>query len=189
MSSKVQEQRFAALFNIFDVTGDGNIKAEDFETAFAPISEALADDAEATKKFNKVIRRCYLSLKIFADTDKNKSINKEEWLSWSEGFAASLAENEGKEIPQKYHHFTDAIFTSISPELYNASSETTNIREITTKEYSEWFTLMKLKGDAYEIYKSIDTDGKDSITTKEFEAALVAFFRGDADAPQVFGIL
>lgn len=187
MSGTTQNDRFTALFNIFDTTGDGNIKEEDFAKAFAPISDALASyNAEAAEKFNKSLRRCYLSLKVFADTDKDKAVNQEEWLAWANGFAADLKENNT--ITKNYHHFTDAIFTSISPELDENDGEL-NRREITSKEYAEWFSLMNLNGSASEIFTAMDTNGKDSITKDEFEAALMAFFSGDENAPQVFGEL
>lgn len=189
MSGGTQEQRFTALFKIFDTTGDGNIKEEDFAKAFAPISDALASyDTVAAEKFNSSLRRCYLSLKVFADTDKDKAVSQEEWLAWANGFAADLKENNA--ITKNYHHFTDAIFTSISPELNDESGESElNRREITSKEYAEWFSLMNLNGSASEIFASMDTNGKDSITKDEFEAALMAFFSGDENAPQVFGAL
>lgn len=167
MLTDSQKAAFEHLFAVLDATNSGELQEEDFVKLFQGdvISDALEDGA----------RRLYLSLRIFSDTDKNRSVSKEEFLNWATDFAKEAAES--KEISKKYHHFTDAIFAAIT------RNEDINVSR---SEYANWFNAFSLKGDSDAVFAKLDSNGSGMMSKDEFAARVLEYVSGDATKPGYF---
>ncbi|MEI6412542.1 MAG: EF-hand domain-containing protein [Bacteroidota bacterium] len=170
MLNATQQQAFERLFNIFDKNGNGSVDENDFVKAFDDI-KAESSPAKI-EKLDKLARRWFLSISLFADSDKSRSVTKEEWMNW----AAIIAEDaeEANEGDRRYDHFLNAVFAGIS-----VNSDTT----ITDEEYAAWFRSFGLVGDKMAIFERLDTNGNGSLSKDEFSDRLLEFVSGDAASP------
>jgi hypothetical protein len=173
MLNASQQATFDHLFSIIEKTGDGNIEEKDFVLAFLEVKRAAGKDR--ADEADQAVRRWYLSLKVFADTDKDKFISKAEWNAWAEGLAAELAETG--EVGRKYKHFTDAVWATM------ALGETS----VTEKDYAVWFNGLGLGGNANVLFTKMDNSRNGSLSRDEFYAHLISLLKGEENAVEVFG--
>lgn len=165
MLNNEQQHAFEYLFGLFDKNGSGSITEADFMKAFEGI-KATANAAKATK-IDKLVRQWYLSLSATgADTNKDKQISQDEWLTWAAGLADDVQDGD---ISSKYNHFVNAVFVGI----------TTDDETISAAEYAAWFQSFGLVGDAAATFQKLDAQGDGTINRKEFTELMKAFANGD----------
>lgn len=170
-----QEGIFNYLFSIIDHSGNGAIEEADLLALFGgfkrDVEPARADFVD------RVARRWYLSLKAFADTDRDRVVTQSEWQTWLNGFVVDLAETDT--LKREHQHFVDAIFASI------ALGEAV----VTKDDYLNWFNVLGLKGDADAIFAAMDTndENKGVITKEEYDQHFIKFLKGEEGAVSILG--
>ncbi len=157
MLSIFQTFKFKSLFRLFDKNGNGTIDQTDFEQIF---SDMVTDGDEAKLKHAATAaKRWWLSLKLYGDKDKDKTVTQEEFLAWAAGAMKSRA----------FARWVDALFDAIA----NGDNL------VTAAEFQGFADALGFGEQADAIYFVMDVNDDGAIDRKEFTVRMEEFFTGD----------
>jgi Ca2+-binding EF-hand superfamily protein len=165
MLNEQQQRAFESLFNLFDKNGNGSIDKADFMAAFDKLKEGASP--QQIDKIDTAARRWFMSLYLGGDENKDKKVSKEEWLKWAATLPTQLATESA--YPRSINRFVDVVFDTISSDN----------EVITAQEYTAWFTLFGLTGDAAVCFQKLDDGNNGKISFKDFYELMKEFVSGD----------
>jgi Ca2+-binding EF-hand superfamily protein len=164
VTSKVQNRKFAYLFDIFDFNDDKVLNEKDFKSLF----QSLEADSQNPQAAYKASRRWWRVLSKFADKNADGKITATEWVLWS--FAVVTEIRETGVGSKSFQRLDNCLFESIE-----TSDEASN-HAISLAEYTKWMAAFQIKGDAAEIFAKLDTNGDGKILRSEFSELFKDFF-------------
>ncbi len=169
MASELQQKKWANMFNMFDVNGDGKIEQTDFDQFHSRLYE-MRGIGPGDAQFDELNGRFAGFSQALQQATNSKSITIADWLAFFTHVAAS------PEIYERVRPISEAIFS-----LWDLNGD----GHVSLQEYRKLCTVMRLDEKyADQIFAKLDLNQDKRITVDELITLSDEFFVGDdPDAP------
>lgn len=169
MASELQKKKWANMFKMFDVNGDGQIEQSDLDTFHTNLYE-MREIGPGDKQFETLNGRFSHFGQALEQAANGKPVGMDVWL----GFLSNVAANP--ELYQNIRPISESIFS-----LWDLNGD----GHVSLQEYRKLCSVMRL-GEQYadQIFAKLDLNQDDRITLDELMKLSDEFFVGDdPDAP------
>ncbi|MCB8926859.1 MAG: EF-hand domain-containing protein [Ardenticatenaceae bacterium] len=167
MASELQQKKWANMFNMFDVNGDGKIEQADFDLFHSRLYE-MRGIGPGDAQFDELNGRFAGFAQALQQMTQSESVGMDDWINFLSGVANA---------PQKYQivrPISEAIFG-----LWDLNGD----GHVSLSEYRKLCTVMRL-GEEYadQIFTKLDLNQDQRITVDELITLSDEFFVGDDPA-------
>lgn len=164
MASELQKKKWANMFNMFDVNGDGKIEQADFDQFHTRLYE-MRGIGPGDAQFAELNGRFAGFAQALQQMTQSNSIGMDDWLA----FLSNVAN-----APEKYQivrPISEAIFG-----LWDLNGD----GHVSLQEYRKLCTVMRLGDDyANQMFAKLDLNQDRKITVDELIMLSDEFFVGD----------
>lgn len=170
MINTIQRKKISFLFDILDVTGNGQLEPDDFERVANRVSNILGYSQVSKNRLSLQVKSFRLFIQLLTDLGKDEvSINRQEWLTL---FDEVLLPNPS--LMRKYVHRSAAYIFA----LFDRNSD----RVVSLEEYQDMFRVYNIPDEYSSIaFKKLDENGDGVLQFSEVMHAFYEFFLSDSE--------